>query len=84
MPPSTYIAFAAGGGKTAGDKNPKERNGVFTGSFLKTLKENPSDELDMIFWKNRYQVLNKTKNKQEPWTNHNLSDTYYLTHPTQK
>ncbi|MDX1958345.1 MAG: caspase family protein [Leptospiraceae bacterium] len=81
MPPSTYIAFAAGAGQTAGDGNSKDRNGVFTSSFLNTLRENPSDELDMIFRKTRYQVLNKTKNKQEPWTNHNLSDTHYLIQP---
>jgi uncharacterized caspase-like protein len=81
MPPSTYIAFAAGAGQTAGDGNKNERNGVFTSSFLKTLTENPSDELDMIFRKTRFQVLNKTKNKQEPWTNHNLSATHYLLQP---
>jgi hypothetical protein len=79
MPPSSYIAFAAAGGQTAGDGDSEERNGIFTGAFLKTLEENQGEELDMIFRKTRSLVLKKTRQKQEPWTNHNLADRYYLT-----
>lgn len=78
MPPSTYFAFAAAAGQTAGDGNEIDKNGIFTDSFLKVLEENPSDELDMIFRKTRANVLKKTRNAQEPWTNHNLSERYYL------
>jgi formylglycine-generating enzyme required for sulfatase activity len=82
MPPSTYIAYAAAAGKTADDGNKNERNGIFTGVFLETLIEHPTVELDRLFRKIRTKVLRKTRQAQEPWTNHNLGDEdYYLIEP---
>lgn len=78
MPPSTYFAYAAAAGQTASDGTEGARNGIFTESFLKVLEEYSSEEIDMIFRKTRSSVLKKTKNVQEPWTNHNLSERYYL------
>ncbi|MBK6607412.1 MAG: caspase family protein [Leptospiraceae bacterium] len=78
MPPSTYFAYAAAAGQTASDGIEGARNGIFTESFLKVLEEYSSEEIDMIFRKTRSSVLKKTKNVQEPWTNHNLSERHYL------
>ncbi|OAD23906.1 peptidase C14 caspase catalytic subunit p20 [Candidatus Thiomargarita nelsonii] len=66
-PRGSLVAFATAPGTTASDGD--ERNGVFTGTLLDALEGAEHKRIEDVFMEVRDLVLEKTKERQEPWYN---------------
>ena len=77
-PKGSYIAYAAQPGAVASDG--LGNNSVFTEEFVKAIKTEDV-EIDKAFRQVRTAVMNKTGDKQVPWTSSSLTGDFYFKLP---
>jgi formylglycine-generating enzyme required for sulfatase activity len=78
-PEGSYIAYAAQPGAVASDGS--GNNSVFTEEFVKAIRAE-GVEINKAFRQVRAAVMQKTGNKQVPWTSESLTGDFYFKLPT--
>ena len=72
-----FIAYATAPGNVAADGDGRSRNSPFTASLLENI-ESPGLDVELMFKQVRRSVLEKTSNRQRPWTSSSLVDDFYF------
>jgi TPR repeat protein len=75
-PSGTFVAYAAAPGQGAYDGN-EGANGVFTGEFLKAMRE-PGVPLEQMFKKVIAGVKAQTQGAQEPWSEASIQGEFFF------
>ena len=70
----TMIMYATEPGRVAADG--RGRNGVFTGEFIKAIKEAPSENILQSFNRALRRVHDKTEGRQIPWSEGNMLEDF--------
>jgi hypothetical protein len=76
----TYVAFSTSPGQVAAD-NPAGRDSYFTEALADEI-EQPGLTLDDVFIHVKSRVSTATETRQQPWTNSNLTSTFYFHAPS--
>lgn len=76
-PQGSMLVYSTSPGKTAFDGG-EERNGVFTGSLLFELRNNPTSNLSELLIKVRNRVIDKSNGEQIPWESSSLTGQFFF------